>query len=439
MATDGWYLRTLDDTFGPETKERLIEWAKLGRIQPGQDISCDGENWVPATEVPFLDMRWSIDIGDGTPRGPFNKTAAEALLRSGRLPKGSRLVEVRPAIEEPAPQHAITPVQVATREESSPRVIEKIVEKRVEVPVEKIVEKRIEVPVERIIEKKVEVPDPRQAAKIAELVAQREVQEGVMKDLRARISELESNAAEAKSDATEAKSRMEEAESRRAEAEARAASTEDEMRRMPANARLAADAEAAIYALMSSESEEVAKALEDEKRDFEERRKLCQKRMDRLLARRQELLKRIGTGIEDMTRRALRAHPEDPRAVQSRRELDEMKLASEQRAREAEQTIRDLTRKCAEQKAELDRLRTQVADSTVLVNQMQELRERLQLRERELRVERQAAETARQRSTDAQQALLARLAQLESNLPGGTQQSRDARNVRLAPWMGLKQ
>ena len=70
---DKWYLRTQDDTFGPETRERLLEWARMGRIQPGQEISSDGENWCPAEEIPFLDMRWSIDIGDGTPRGPFNK------------------------------------------------------------------------------------------------------------------------------------------------------------------------------------------------------------------------------------------------------------------------------------------------------------------------------------------------------------------------------
>ena len=99
-----WYLRTQDETFGPETKERLIEWAQMGRIQPGQDISEDGINWRPATEIPFLDMRWSIDIGDGQPRGPFNKQAAQALLASGRLPRGSKLVEVRPSFESQGDQ-----------------------------------------------------------------------------------------------------------------------------------------------------------------------------------------------------------------------------------------------------------------------------------------------------------------------------------------------
>ena len=97
-----WYLRTQDETFGPESKNRLLEWARLGRIQPGQEISSDGETWTPATEVPFLDMRWSIDIGDGRPRGPFNKAAAQSLLSSGRLPPGSRLVEVRPPFDPPA-------------------------------------------------------------------------------------------------------------------------------------------------------------------------------------------------------------------------------------------------------------------------------------------------------------------------------------------------
>ena len=37
-------------------------------------------------------------------------------------------------------------------------VVDRIVERRVEVPVERIVEKRVEVPVDRIVEKRVEVP-----------------------------------------------------------------------------------------------------------------------------------------------------------------------------------------------------------------------------------------------------------------------------------------
>ena len=86
MSETTWWLRTQDETFGPEPESRLVEWARMGRIQPGQEVSSDEIVWRRVEEVPFLDMRFSIDIGDGNPRGPFNKAAAEALLASGRLP-----------------------------------------------------------------------------------------------------------------------------------------------------------------------------------------------------------------------------------------------------------------------------------------------------------------------------------------------------------------
>ena len=43
MSDAKWYLRTQDETFGPETREKLVEWAKMGRIQPGQEVSDDNE------------------------------------------------------------------------------------------------------------------------------------------------------------------------------------------------------------------------------------------------------------------------------------------------------------------------------------------------------------------------------------------------------------
>ena len=98
-----WYLRTQDETFGPESEEKLVEWARLGRIQPGQEISEDNEVWRRVEDVPFLDMRFSIDIGDGNPRGPFNRAAAEALLASGRLPPTATMVESREPFDAPAP------------------------------------------------------------------------------------------------------------------------------------------------------------------------------------------------------------------------------------------------------------------------------------------------------------------------------------------------
>ena len=77
-----WYLRTQDETFGPESESKLVEWARLGRIQPGQEISDDNELWRRVEDVPFLDMRFSIDLGDGNPRGPFNRAAAARICSS---------------------------------------------------------------------------------------------------------------------------------------------------------------------------------------------------------------------------------------------------------------------------------------------------------------------------------------------------------------------
>ena len=477
--TDSWYLRTQDETFGPETRQHLLEWAQMGRIQPGQEISMDGENWMPATEVDFLDMRWSIDIGDGLPRGPFNKVAAQALLDSGRLPRGSKLVEVRPkpgteprAEPEPETPPAPAPVRAAPSA-AAPQVIEKIVEKRVEVPVEKIVEKRVEVPVEKIVEKRVEVPvekivekrvevqDPALLARLNEMTAaEREAQAraaaaqdaaaAAAREAREKVAATEREArekvaatereAQKKLAAAEREAAEQVAEARRKaeEAEAETLVLSDEIKRLPPNAQAAADMEAAVYALLRDEAEALARTLELEKREAEEAQRRWQARAERLQARRQELLRRIGTSADDMKRRALREHPEDPRTMNLRRELDALRVLNEKTARETDLRIRELTARLREKTAEADRLRLKADDTAVLTRQIQELRERLQIREKELLDERQHAEKERQQQTASQQALLTRLSALESSLPENSDQAREARAVKLAPWMGLK-
>ena len=362
-----WWLRAQDEVFGPVTREGLLEWARMGRIQPGQDVSEDGTTWTPATDVAFLDMRWSIDIGDGTPRGPFNKEAAQALLASGRLPPGSRLVEAAPDAADAPP-----PAEPSPAPGEAPAVPE------AEVAPEKTSSDAPPCPV-----------PPAQAGEVAELKLQVET-------------------------------------------------LADELKRLPPTARLAADAQTAVYALMKDEADELAAALEAENREAEALREYRRRRIDRLLARRQEILKRIGTDAEDMTRRALRLYPEDPRTVHMRQELDALRVLQERSAQEAERKVRDLAAKLRERDAEVKRLREQAADATVIYRQLQDVREKLMTREKELIEERQKSEADRQQHAAAQQALLARLSSLEMGMPGTTNQSREARSVRLAPWMGLK-
>ena len=68
-----------------------------------------------------------------------------------------------------------------------PKVVEKIVEKRVEVPVEKIVEKRVEVPVEKIVEKVVEVPVGKDGAAPSVKVVEKRVEVPVEKIVEKRV------------------------------------------------------------------------------------------------------------------------------------------------------------------------------------------------------------------------------------------------------------
>lgn len=373
-----WWLRTQDEVFGPVTRDNLIEWARMGRIQPGQDVSCDGENWMPATDVDFLDMRWSIDIGDGMPpRGPFNKQAAQALLASGRLPQGSTLVE---AVQ----QHTSVKEDGEDGGENSVTIKE---EQSVPVDNESVPAAGSSDDQKIISELKLQLET---------LQANEEVYEGRIKLLS------------------------------------------DEIKRLPPTAQLAADAQAAMYTLMREEADELSLALEAEQKEVELLREYRRARTERLLARRQEILRRIGTDADDMMRRAIRAHPEDPRTAHMRQELDALRILQERTTKEAERKINDLSLKLRDSMTEAKRLREQAADVTVIYRQLQETREKLQMREKELVEERQRSEIERQQHAAAQQALLARLSSLETGLPGGTNQSREARTVRLAPWMGLK-
>ena len=503
--TEKWYLRTQDDTFGPETRDRLLEWAKMGRIQPGQEISNDGETWRPAVEIPFLDMRWSIDIGDGTPRGPFNRHAAEALLKSGRLPPGSKLVEVPPAFETeppPPPKRDEPPAaepdpaaedRTEARPEPEVKVVEKIVEVPVEVvkevvkeipvekivekevikevPVEKIVEKevRVEVPVEKIVEKEriVKVESPELLAKAAALeaavtAARKEGEKALAsanekheQTLAAARAEGEKALAVANEEHEQALAAVrkesehalaaarEEGEKVRrelADAKRETLTLESEIRRLPPNAKEAADTEAAVYWLMRGEADDLEKTLVTEKAEAEAAQKRWRERAERLAARRVEILKKIGDDAKDMKQRALRANPADPRTVQLRQELDALRLVSERNAYESGQRIKDLTRALNEKRTEADRLAAQVGDVKRLQEQIRELREKLQLREKELLSERQMNEELRRSNAASQQALLARLSELESGLPGRTNQSREAQaqGSRFPSWMSLK-
>lgn len=444
-----WYLRTQDETFGPESEEKLVEWAKLGRIQPGQEISEDNEVWRRVEDVPFLDMRFSIDIGDGNPRGPFNRAAAEALIASGRLPPAATMIESRepfdtpaPSAEEPAPQ-AEPPAPEPPAPEPQPEpeqpepaenpveapaaeVEEKVVERVVEVPVEKIVEKEVvkEVPVEKIVEVPVE--------KIVEKVVVDET----------RVKELEEMLAAATRVAGENEKAVKDAKAVEEKLREQVSALEDELRRLPQTASEVADIQAAMYSVMTAEAEELAALMEAEKKEADDFRRRHEERADRLLERRRMLLKRAGSNIEDMTRRALVERPEDPRMARMRKEYDAFRQHAEKTALESERKIRELSEQLRTSRAETARAAEGMRDITQLRAEIEDLKLRLQQREKELLESKQTTENLRQHQAASQQALMARLASLESPSIGtsstlSTNQSREAKLVKLPSWMRL--
>ena len=487
MSDKKWYLRTQDETFGPETEARLVEWAKMGRIQPGQEVSCEDGVWIRVEDVPFLDMRFSIDLGDGNPKGPFNKAPADALIASGRLPKTATVVEVRAPFEAEGEKDAAPetpelpgfsdasepPKAKAERKPPAPAAAEpevKVVEKIVEVPVEKIVvkeipvervvekvvEKEVPVEVEKIIEKRVEVPV--EVEKIVEKIVEKTVvDETRVKELEDLLSEERRHTADlqAKMDAaakaaTERENALQakimeaakEASARESKLREQVMALEDELRRLPETASEIADIQAAVYSLMTKEVEELSTVLEQEKAEVEELRRRHEQRADNLVQRRRALLKMAGSNIEEMTRKALVNRPEDPRTAQLRKELADERRAATKKEMEAAAKIADLTEQLRLRQAEDRRQAEREKDLAQLRGEVQELQERLQLREQELVGERQRNEALRQQQAMNQQTLMARLATLESTSIGtsqslSTNQSREAKLVKLPRWMRI--
>lgn len=470
MSEKKWYLRTQDEIFGPETREKLIEWAKMGRIQPGQEISDDNDIWKRVEDVPFLDMRYSIDLGDGNPRGPYNKAAADALISSGRLPPSATVVETRSPFREEEPdlfagagsRHHVemgdadsakeirvvekiieVPVEkIVLKEVPIEKIVEKIVEKEVPVEVEKIIEKIVEVPVEveKIVEKVVEkvvVDDTR--VKELELIIEEERRHSA--SLQERMDEAaKSNAAREAAMQEKLITAAKEASQREAKLREQVLELEAELRRLPESASEIANIQAAVYSLMTGEVEEIGALIEREKIEAEEFRRRHEERTDKLVQRRRELLRQAGANIQEMTRKALVNRPEDPRTAQLRKELDELRMLDAKKSREAESKIADLTARLRLREAENARRTESQKDVTQLNAEVHDLRQKLQLREKELMVERQRAESLRQQQAVNQQTLLARLSALESPSIGtsqslATNQSREAKLVKLPKWM----
>ncbi len=220
-------------------------------------------------------------------------------------------------------------------------------------------------------------------------------------------------------------------------------SLENEIRKYPADATEVANLQTAVYGVMAEEIEELGRLMETEKQEFEQFKARQQARADRLLERRQQLMKRAGANIEDMSRRALANRPEDPRTTLVRKEFAEYRDKMERLCRNNEETIRNLRNELNLEKSNAARSRSELGlDATQLQRQITELTNRLSERERELLNAKQRIDELQQAQSFHQQQLMAKLARLESPSIGtahsmATNQTREARMVKIPSWMRL--
>ncbi len=96
-----WFLRIAGGkVYGPVSAKGLLAWAEKGCIGPGNEVSHDREHWLPAEQLAELEMHWYVNVGSRT-EGPFNRVAAENLLKNNKALSGARLIhahDVDPAL-----------------------------------------------------------------------------------------------------------------------------------------------------------------------------------------------------------------------------------------------------------------------------------------------------------------------------------------------------
>lgn len=624
-----WFLRTSGDTvFGPVTPEGLVVWAEQGRVLPGHDVSTDRKKWVPAVSLDFLKMQWYVDNGDGDLRGPLNRAAAEALVKSGKVSDQAHIIsaeevdlsdppEEKPkaGADKPAPasQKALTQriqelelqlnervrtgkpeanaqtvgqltqerdslVARVTELETLCETLKRNAEKDLRAAERKLEalrgqNKKLEEQVEDLkahltltppvqeeppaaldetllrerddLRDKLAGVESTQALDILKLEEFHEklnAAQGTNDGLREVISqkdeaihELQKQVGRLQEDRTlcdehlaesarkyaevcehlntsrqetlqwknvyekhekereEAISLADAVERQYSEVLARAeqmkqdfdqlhlaygkcmeehqkalaraqeaerdfadllamANTRDteylgkiaELERFSSQspekiAQFYSD-QAAIYQLFKNELEALGKEQEAEREHLETLKQLSLKRLDVIQERKQSLTKQLGAGPADMTRLSAREQTADPAAARIRSEFDNLRFVHERDMRSADERERDLVRKLRMTEVEANRLKTLALEGEQALKQVQELADLLQRREHELAEERKVREAEHSQFQTSQQALVARIENLERDVPPAKQdlQMAEGKPGKLPTWMRLK-
>jgi hypothetical protein len=82
--SENWFLKKHDngEVFGPVPFEKIREWAHSAQVSPQDMLSSDQVIWTKAPMIPEMEMDWLIVVGENLLYGP---TTAEALLEFEKL------------------------------------------------------------------------------------------------------------------------------------------------------------------------------------------------------------------------------------------------------------------------------------------------------------------------------------------------------------------
>lgn len=485
MIESQWFLRTGPEAvFGPVDGRGLLLWAEQARVLPGHEVSCDRKNWKPASALDFLDMRWFIDDGDGDPKGPLNRKAAETLIKSGKFSSQAAVVSASeaeasnalggaddddasgvekpsmPAAEPVATPAAYVPEKPVEMRENADSSVRQSAGKPS--GVSSGAARKSGAEDQKILRENdsLKRDHARAMKKIEEL--QSELRSRDERILRVQRELIDNKAALAESerkisDAVQMRERalQQARESERSfarlltDANKRDVEYKAKIEALKKNVAISPDQtdrfysdQNAVYQILKRELDSVAKTMESERQYMDSLKKLEMERLRELEKQRQMLQNHLGNTPAEMTGRALREQTIDPNSVRLRSELDNLKLTHQRTQRQFDERERELNHKLKIIQSDYTKLMDQLLEKERESESLQRVSEKLAATQHELTELRKSYEAERKQFVANNNAMVARVVELEGVAGKGatpeTLQASDARGVKLASWMSFK-
>lgn len=423
-----WYLRTGgSNVYGPVSTSTLLQWAEQGRVLPGHEVSQDQKDWSSAESVPELAMNVYIDMGNGNLGGPFNRIAAETLLKSGRVPAGSKLLTNTESSEEPEEVAEEEPDEEPKEEpvqEAGPSEAELALQEKVKSLESLVARQQHQIrELEKFSASLKEAEQERDALR-EKIRTNNAAHEQEMQNLQQEISERDAKILSLESEIDDLNAKIEKANEdfaellkasneRDLEARKKQAELEKSCSLPPEAIRKFQMDQAAVYALVKEEADTLSQSLEDEHGYLERLKALAIERQQTMLDHRRKYLRILGSSPVDMTQRTLRNQPYDSQVVNLRAQLENQNLAAQREKQLYDTRENELLQRIKQLESEAAHLTEQLGKAEKTQSDIQSVRELLHQREQELNEMRRDRNDEQEQFRASQSALLARIETLE--------------------------